>query len=83
MSRIGDACWIEFQKLLKFFGSFFLCCNILTGSIVSYVILIFNEKLSFARIEVFHMKIIIRRVSMIFYSENHGYDNAARRCLLD
>ena len=37
MSRIGDACWIEFQKLLKFFGSFFLFCNILTLSIVSKV----------------------------------------------
>ena len=37
MSRIGDACWIEFQKLLNFFGSFFFFCNILAGSIVSYV----------------------------------------------
>ncbi len=25
----------------------------------------------------------MRRVSMIFYSENHGNDNAARRCLSD
>ena len=29
------------------------------------------------------MKIIMRRVSVIFYSENHGNDNAVRRCLLD
>ena len=29
------------------------------------------------------MKIIMRRVSMIFYSENHRYDNAVRRCLLN
>ena len=35
-------------------------------------ILIFNRKLSFERIEVFYMKIIMRRVFMIFYSENHG-----------
>ena len=33
--------------------------------------------------KVFDMKIIMRRVSMIFYSENHGYDNAVRRCLSD
>ena len=47
------------------------------------MILIFNRKLSFVRIEVFYMKIIMRRVSVIFYSENHGNDNAVRRCLLD
>ena len=29
------------------------------------------------------MKIIMRRVSVIFYSENYGNDNAVRRCLLD
>ena len=29
------------------------------------------------------MKIIMRRVSVIFYSENHGNDNAVRGCLLD
>ena len=29
------------------------------------------------------MKIIMRRVSVIFYSENHGNVNAIRRCLLD
>ncbi len=29
------------------------------------------------------MKIIMRRVSMIFYFENHGNDNAVRRCLSD
>ena len=29
------------------------------------------------------MKIIMRRVSMIFNSKNHGNDNAVRRCLLD
>ena len=33
--------------------------------------------------EHFNMKIIMRRVSMIFYSENHRYDNAVRRCLLN
>ena len=27
------------------------------------------------------MKIIMRRVAMIFESENHSYDNAVRRCL--
>ena len=47
------------------------------------LILIFNRKLQFARIEVFYMKIIMRQVSVIFYSENHGNDNAVRRCLLD
>ena len=47
------------------------------------MILIFNKKLSFAKIEVFYMKIIMRRVSMIFYPENHGNDNAVRRCLPD
>ena len=47
------------------------------------MIVIFNKKLSFTRIEVFYMKIIMRRVSMIFYPENHGNDNAARRCLSD
>ena len=45
------------------------------------MILIFNENVSFGRMEHFHMKIIMRRVSMIFHSENHRYDNAARRCL--
>ena len=29
------------------------------------------------------MKIIMRWVSVIFYSENHGNDSAVRRCLLD
>ena len=33
------------------------------------------------RIEVFNMKIIMRRESVIFYSENHRFDNAVRRCL--
>ena len=33
--------------------------------------------------EHFNMKIIMRRVAMIFYSENHSYDNAVRRCLLN
>ena len=33
------------------------------------------------RIEVFNMKIIMRRDSMIFYPENHRIDNAVRRCL--
>ena len=47
------------------------------------MILIFNEKVSFGRMEHFHMKIIMRRVSMIFHSENHRYDNAVRRCLLN
>ena len=46
-------------------------------------ILIFNRKLSFARIEVFYMKIIMRRVSEIFHSGNPRNDNAVRRCLLD
>ena len=46
-------------------------------------ILIFNRKLSFVRIEVFYRKIIMRRVSVIFYSENHGNNNAVRRCFLD
>ena len=47
------------------------------------LILIFNRKLEFARIEVFYMKIIMRRVSVIFHPENHGNDKAIRRCLLD
>lgn len=47
------------------------------------MILIFNENVSFGRMEHFHMKIIMRRVSMIFHSENHRYDNAVRRCLLN
>ena len=33
--------------------------------------------------EVFYMKIIMRRVFVIFYFENHENDNAFRRCLLD
>ena len=33
------------------------------------------------RIEVFNMKIIMRQESVIFYSENHRFDNAVRRCL--
>ena len=33
------------------------------------------------RIEVFNVKIIMRRESVIFYSENHRFDNAVRRCL--
>ena len=33
------------------------------------------------RIEVFNMKIIMRRDSVIFYPENHRIDNAVRRCL--
>ena len=33
------------------------------------------------RIEVFNMKIIMRRDFMIFQSENHKIDNADRRCL--
>ena len=33
--------------------------------------------------EHFNMKIIMRRVAMIFYSENHSYDNAVRQCLLN
>lgn len=37
------------------------------------VILIFNEK---RRIEVFHMKIIMRQVFMILYFKNHEYDSA-------
>ena len=35
------------------------------------------------RIEVFNMKIIMRRDSDIFYSENIRIDNADRRCLSD
>ena len=41
------------------------------------------ENFNLVQIEVFYMKITMRRVSMIFYSENHGYDNAIRRCLSD
>ena len=33
------------------------------------------------RIEVFNMKIMMRRDSDIFYSENIRIDNAKRRCL--
>ncbi len=33
------------------------------------------------RIEVFNMKIIMRRDPVIFYPENHRIDNAVRRCL--
>ena len=33
------------------------------------------------RIEVFNMKIIMRRDSVIFYPENHRIDSAVRRCL--
>ena len=29
------------------------------------------------------MKIIMRRVAMIFCSENYSYDNDVRRCLLN
>ena len=47
------------------------------------LMLIFNYNVSFGRMEHFNMKIIMRRVSMIFYSENHRYDNAVRRCLLN
>ena len=44
------------------------------------MIVIFNKKLSFTRIEVFYMKIIMRRVSMISNARNHGNDNAVRQC---
>ena len=33
------------------------------------------------RVEVFYMKIIMRRDFMIFQSENHKIDSADRRCL--
>ena len=41
------------------------------------------ENFNLEQIEVFYMKIIMRRVSEIFYPENLRNDNAVRRCLSD